>query len=71
MTRDELLEALLLERQDQTWWRHKPPPRKATEPALPLLPEGHLDNSDVTVARRRRELLAAVDHTEIKEEESA
>lgn len=71
MTRDELLEALLLERQDQTWWRHKPPPRKATEPVLPLLPEGHLDNSDVTVARRWRELLAAVDHTEIKEEEIA
>ena len=67
MTREELLEALLVERQDQTWWRYKPPPRKATEPVLPLLPEGHLDNSEVTVARRRRELLAAVADVPIEE----
>lgn len=67
MTREELLEALLVERQDQTWWRYKPPPRKATEPVMPLLPEGHLDNSEVTVARRRRELLDAAADVPIEE----
>ena len=24
MTKEELLEALLVERQDQTWWKHRP-----------------------------------------------
>lgn len=59
MTREELLERLLVERYGcNDWWHFKPPPRKATEPVMPLLPQ--VDDSEVTVARRRRELLAAV-----------
>lgn len=56
MTREELLEALLLERQDNTWWRYKPPSRIATQPVLPLPEETRWDDSPVTVARRVRDL---------------
>ena len=62
-TREQLLEQLLLERHDNTWWRYKPPPRKATEPALPLRPAGEWDDSEVTTARRRRELVGDNDKT--------
>lgn len=59
MTKDELLEALLIERQDNRWWRHRPAPvRPATWEA-----EQFVDD-EVTCARRRRELLAACDERE-------
>lgn len=44
MTRDELLEALLIERQTNPWW---------TTPPTELAPD-----DDLTCARRRREMVA-------------
>ncbi|HKY59259.1 MAG TPA: hypothetical protein VJL80_14575 [Aeromicrobium sp.] len=64
MTRDELLAALLVERYDQTWWKTPDPWTRRGEPVA-------VEDDDVTRARRRRELLAAVDHTQIEEEETA
>lgn len=55
MTRDELLEALLLERQTSPWWSRGSPPA----------PEW--DDSEMTCARRRRELVGATyDDEEVK-----
>lgn len=68
-TKDELLEQLLVERLDNTWWRYQPPPRKATEPVLPLRPAGEWTDDEVTCRRRQRELLDAVKHVPIKENE--
>lgn len=66
MTRDELLEALLVE-------RYAPSPAWTARPWKSTRPRADLDwdDSEITVARRVRELLAAVSHTAIKEEESA
>ena len=54
MTRDELLRALAVERQDQTWW--------TTKPAMP--PE--MDDSELATARRRRALMEACGDAEEK-----
>lgn len=69
MTRDELLEALLVERYDQTWW---PTPIREVgsvealthEEDQPIFADNELD-----LARRRREMaadFAAHDHPERK-----
>lgn len=47
MTKDELMEALLVERYTSPWWTKKPEPR--------------YDNSEFTCARRRRLLDDAMD----------
>ena len=48
MNRDELLAALTAERYDNRWWTDK---RKADEAAV-------VDDSDVTTAKRRRDMAA-------------
>ena len=53
MTRDELLEALLVERQCSPWWVTKP------EPAVER-------DDDLTIARRRREALRELEASERK-----
>lgn len=60
MTRDELLEALLVERQDQTWWHRRP-----GRPQSLAQPQEHSDD-DVTTARRRK---AAMDEWNEHEKE--
>ncbi|MGH3973772.1 MAG: hypothetical protein ACRDS9_10675 [Pseudonocardiaceae bacterium] len=64
MTRDELLALLLLE-------RYTPSPAWTASPWKSTRPRADLDwdDSEITVARRVRDLLAAVDHT--KEEEAS
>lgn len=54
MTKDELLQALLVERQDQTWWKHRP---MHARPAT-WADEQFIDD-DVTCARRRKALVEA------------
>lgn len=51
MTRDELLTALAVERQDNTWWRHRP-----AIAAPQTWTDDQFVDDDVTCARRRREL---------------
>jgi hypothetical protein len=51
MTKTELLEALLVERQDQRWWRHRP---TAARPAT--WDDGQFVDDDLTCARRRKAL---------------
>lgn len=53
MTRDELLESLLIERQISPWWVTKPE-----------TPAAHDD--DLTIARRRREALREQDSIDRK-----
>lgn len=67
--KEALLEQLLVERQDNTWWQYQPPPRKATEPVMPPRPGDAWDDDEVTCRRRQRELLDAVKHVPIKENE--
>lgn len=62
MTRDELLEALLLERYDQTWWKTPEPWTRRGEPVA-------AKDDDLTFARRKRQLLEAVKHVAIIEKE--
>ena len=54
MTKDELLTALLVERQDQTWWRHRPATARPTTWA-----DDQFIDDDVTCARRRKALVDA------------
>ncbi|HEY9354495.1 MAG TPA: hypothetical protein VIP28_14630 [Nocardioides sp.] len=66
MTRDELLEQLLLERHNGGGWRPtRPAPRDPDVPRAAL----EWDDSEVTCRRRQRELLDAVKHVPIKENE--
>lgn len=59
MTKDELLAQLLIERYDNRWWRHRPTKaRPATWVADQFV------DDDITCARRRRDLLAAMDERE-------
>lgn len=51
MTKDELLAALLVERQDQTWWPHRP-----TTATPQTWTDDQFVDDDVTCARRRKEL---------------
>lgn len=54
MTKDELLQALLVERQDQTWWKHRP---MHARPAT--WDDDQFIDDDVTCARRRKALVEA------------
>lgn len=47
MTRDELIEALLVERYDNRWWKTPEPTQSSDD--------------DLTIARRRREMAADFD----------
>ena len=61
MTRDELLQALLVERYDQTWW---PTPIREVGSVAALRDESPtFADNDLEVARRRRELAEAFDTT--------
>lgn len=51
MTKDELVAALLVERQDQTWWKHRP-----TKARPATWDDGQFVDDDVTTARRRKAL---------------
>ena len=53
MTKDELLEALLVERQDQTWWKHRPMHARPATWA-----DDQFIDDDATCARRRKEAVA-------------
>ena len=55
MTRDELLQQLAVERQDQTWWTSEKRARSKNRPAV---------DDEMTCARRRRELVEAWDERE-------
>lgn len=54
MTKEQLLEALSVERQDQTWWRHRPTHARPTTWA-----DDQFIDDDVTCARRRKALAEA------------
>lgn len=51
MTRDELLQQLAVERQDQTWWRHRP-----TTARPHTWDDDQFIDDEVTTARRRKAL---------------
>ena len=66
MTRDELLERLLLERHNGGGWRPtRPAQRDRDDPPTAL----EWEDDEVTCRRRQRELLDAVKHVPIKENE--
>jgi hypothetical protein len=67
MTRDELLAALTAERYDNRWWTTPEPRRDPDTESVPI----EWGDDDLIRARRKRDLLAAVDHTNTKQEESA
>lgn len=54
MTKDELLHALLVERQDQTWWRRRPAKARPATWA-----DDQFIDDEVTTARRRKALVEA------------
>ena len=54
MTKDELLTALLVERQDQTWWRHRPAKARPQ-----MWEDDQFIDDDVACARRRKALVEA------------
>ena len=54
MTKDELLTALSVERQDQTWWRHRP-----TKARPATWADDQFIDDEVTTARRRKALVEA------------
>ena len=58
MTREELLEQLLIERYTNPWWTTRADPSRA--PAV----AHEWDDCEITTARRRRELLAATEKNE-------
>ena len=61
MTKDELLESLLVERYDNRWWTT--PERPAKKPTRPAkrLPGDLMRDDEVICAKRRRDLLEAWD----------
>jgi hypothetical protein len=63
MTRDELLAALLVERYTSPWWKTPEPRRDPDTESVPI----EWGDDDLIRARRKRDLLAAVDHTRNEE----
>ena len=59
MTRDELLAALLVERYDNRWWKHRP---TTARPAA--WDDAQFIDDDVSTARRRKALVEAWNESE-------